>query len=66
MDENNVMVFGAACPSGVHQTAQSFTRHQLRTLLESNSLKFYCLICNVHFPPKEEALSNLRKQVNEN
>ncbi len=60
--QEKYIFLAADCPNG-HKPALKFTHTQMRILLENGTLTFYCGICDLKFPPTEEAIANLRKEV---
>jgi hypothetical protein len=62
MSDEEFLFIGADCPKG-HRPQQTFTRVQLRHLLETERLKFRCGICRSDFPLSDEAKQSLWRQV---
>jgi hypothetical protein len=62
MNKEELISVAADCPNG-HRYAWKYAHGRLRELLDSGTLMFYRYKCDTHFPPTQEAILNLRKQV---
>ena len=66
MTDDSMILIKGECSNG-HRTElmplARFTRARLGELLDAGTFMIHCYLCDADFPPSEEAILNLRKQL---